>query len=87
MIKMRAKMRVSNVASIKNQDGATGYEQFQFHAVAKDESYPTDGTDENNTFAKWTPTAVLTMTVTNPELFGQIREGELYYLDFTPVDK
>ena len=46
----------------------------------------TDGSDENNTYAKWTPTAELTMTVNNPALLGKIRPGEEYYLDFVRAE-
>ena len=56
---------------------------FFFSAVCKSDGYPSDGTDENNSYAKWTPTADLTMAVTNPALLGKIVEGEEYYLDFT----
>ena len=74
---MRAKMKVLEV---KKGDG---WELLTFAAVCKSDGYPADGSDENNTFAKWTPTADLTMNVNNPALFGKINEGEEYYLDFT----
>ena len=58
-------------------------EELRFTAVSKSTTYPEDGTDENNTYALYTPTAELTMKVNNPELFGQFNPGEEYYLDFT----
>jgi len=74
---MRAKMKVSKVESFET------CQILSFRAVHKsDGPYPPDGRDENNSFARWTPSADLTMTVTNPELFGKITEGEEYYLDF-----
>lgn len=77
---MRAKMRVSNVVK------GNGYENLSFNAVAKNDGYPSDGSDENNTFAKWTPTATVTMTVNNPALHGKFEIGQTYYVDFTPAE-
>lgn len=74
---MRAKMRVSKVEKFD------GYENLSFSAVCKHDGYPDDGSDENNTYAKWTPTAELEMTVNNPALFGKINEGEEFYVDFS----
>ena len=79
MVTMRAKMRV---VSADRPTGAT-CEILRFSAVGSVFPYPDDGSDENNTFAKWTPSADLNMTVTNPDLFGKIQVGEEYYLDFT----
>jgi len=76
MITMRAKMRVKLV------EKHDGFENLYFSAVCKSDAYPADGSDENNTFAKWTPTADLSMTVNNPALLGKIAVGEEYYLDF-----
>ncbi len=78
---MRAKMKVTVVE--KHSDL---YEQLRFSAVSKSDGYPDDGSDENNTFAKWTPIAELTMSITNPDLIGKFIEGQEFYVDFTPVD-
>lgn len=80
MQKMRAKMVVSKVDQHSKES-----ETLTFAAVCKADGYPDDGSDENNTFARWTPSADLTMTVNNPALIGGFKEGEEYYLDFTPV--
>ena len=82
MAVMRAKMRVSSVQSFTLEDGTVYSENLYFSAVCPSTFGP-DGEDENNTFARWTPTAELTMTVLNPALFGRIKQGEEYYLDFT----
>lgn len=76
---MRAKLRLSDIQTF----GTT--EQLTFNAVCKSEGYPADGSDENNTFAKWTPSAELKMTVTNPALVGVYKVGQEFYVDFTPV--
>jgi hypothetical protein len=80
MSKMRAKLQVASVT--KHQ----GCEVLNFHAVCKSGSYPTDGSDEDNTFARFTPSAELKMTVNNPALLGQFEPGQKFYVDFTPTE-
>lgn len=78
---MRAKMRVASV----QQTGAC--ERLTFTAVAKNDGpYPPDGLDENNTFARWSPSATCEIMVANPALHGQFEVGQAYYVDFTPAD-
>lgn len=77
MTAMRAKMRVSQVS------GSRQVEVLHFSAVARNDGYPADGSDENNSFAMWTPSADLTMTVTNPALIGKFQPGQTFYVDFT----
>lgn len=82
MTTMRAKMRVSSVHKF-NEEG----EQLTFNGVSKADGYPPDGSDENNSFALWTPAAELRMTVTNPALIGKFAIGDTFYVDFTPAPK
>jgi len=77
MSKMRAKMRVSMVTETGQS------EALSFTAVGKNGAYPEDGSDENNTFAKFTPQAFVEMVVNNPDLTGTFEEGQEYYVDFT----
>jgi len=80
MSKMRAKMRISSV-------NRTEYgETLKMNAVAKVEAYSEDGSDEDNTFAKFTPSADLEMQVNNPDLWGKFTPGDYYYLDFTQAN-
>ena len=74
---MRAKLKVTAV------DANEYNEKIQMTAVCKDDDYGEDGLDENNTFATFTPTADLTMQVTNPSLLGKIKPGQFFYVDFT----
>jgi len=75
---MRAKMRV--VHTKKHSDA---FEELEFSAVCKNDGYPSDGSDENNSFALWTPSATLKMSITNPNLVGQFAAGQTFYIDFT----
>jgi hypothetical protein len=79
---MRAKLRVSNIKPYRDSDGKVTQEHVQFHAVAAS-TYPEDGSDENNTFAKFSPSAVLDIDICNPALFGKHYIGDEFYVDFT----
>jgi hypothetical protein len=74
---MRAKMRVTAV------EAGEGYERLRLAAVCRPGGYPPDGTDEDNTYARFTPQADLTMVVTNPALLGRLSAGQALYVDFT----
>jgi hypothetical protein len=74
---MRAKLKVESVTKTE------GNEILKMRAVCKLGGYPNDGTDEDNTFALWTPGATLEMFITNPALYGKIKPGQKFYVDFT----
>jgi len=76
---MRAKMKITSVT--KNEHNET----VHFEAVAAS-GYPADGTDENNTYAKFTPSGQLSLTITNPDLLGKFEPGKEYYLDFSEAN-
>lgn len=78
-VEMRAKMRVSSVQ--KHGDG----ESVSFSAVGRNEAYPDDGSDENNTFAKFTPSADARLYIANPDLLGKFSPGDTFYVDFKPA--
>lgn len=80
MTAMRAKLRVTY---IQKWDGG---ETLHFAAVCKNQ-YDSDGLDEDNTYATFTPAADLTIAVTNPNLLNKFKEGEAYYVDFTLTEK
>jgi hypothetical protein len=79
-VSMRAKLQIASVT--KHNDTC---EQLKFHGVAA-KSYPADGSDEDNTFAKFSPSVALDITITNPALIGKFEPGEKFYVDFTPAD-
>jgi hypothetical protein len=82
---MRAKVRVGSVIPSQNHEGTVVNERLVFHGVAKSTAYPEDGSDEDNTFAKFSPSVLFDMQVTNPALIGQFTPGDTFYVDFTPV--
>lgn len=46
-------------------------------------SFDKDGNSEDNSFARWTPSGELRMTITNPALFDTFKQGDAYYLSFS----
>lgn len=80
---MRAKVYVSSVTRTVGAEGDVTSENVSFYAVPKPGSYPADGADEDNTYAKFSPNAEFKMTIANPALFGKLLPGQRYYVDFT----
>lgn len=84
---MRAKLRVGSVIPHKDAEGKTISERVVFHGVAKNDGpYPADGSDENNTYAKFSPSALFDIQIANPALLGKYEPGNTFYVDFTPAD-
>ena len=78
MTTMRAKLQISRVEKVP------AAEILHFQGVPA-KAYPADGSDEDNTFAKYSPSVELRMTVANPALLDAFKPGQVFYLDFTPV--
>lgn len=90
---MRAKMAVGMVQAHyttydeKNQPLLEGtqrkyLETLSMHAVAA-KSYDSTGLDEDNTYAKMSPGASLTINIANPALWDQFKHGDKFYVDFS----
>lgn len=77
---MRAKM-VASVTQNKNDKGEVISENMSFSCVTAGK-FDQDGVDEDNTFAKWSPSGGASVLVMNPALFGKIKSGEKFYVDF-----
>jgi hypothetical protein len=80
MSKMIAKFLVTKAATPEGWTPAA--EQIEMQAVTE-KPFDSDGNSDDNTFAKWSPTGSLSMTITNPNLLGQIKVGQKYYIEFT----
>lgn len=80
VIEMRAKMVINEVKRVQN------LEMLSMTPVAKPNGYDELGLDEDNTYAKFSPSGQLTLTIANPALFGKFNPGEKYYLDFTKAE-
>jgi hypothetical protein len=85
-VPMLAKVRVGSVAPFQHE-GATVQERLVFHGVAKSGGYPDDGSDEDNTFARFSPSLLVDLQLANPALFGKFQPGDTFYLRFEPIDQ
>ena len=86
MTTMRAKARVYSITPHKTESGEVVNERLEFVFPAKSGSYPPDGSDEDQQFARYSPSASLSLTIANPALLGQFAVGDTFYLDFVPVE-
>ena len=78
---VRAKLIVESVKLYGSGDSRS--EEIQFRAVGRKGSYPPDGSDEDNTFARFTPSADFWMMVSNPALHGNFQPGQKFYFDIS----
>lgn len=83
---MRAKFEI--FALDKRHDEAPPFapgacEELQMNAVCGDVPCGKDGESEDNTYARWTPSASLKMVITNPALFDKFKVGQKFYVDFS----
>lgn len=76
----RAKMVVQSVEKSTNADS------IKAMPVSGKAPYGPDGESEDNTFARYTPSGSLQLSITNPELVGKIQPGDTFYVDFTKVE-
>ena len=88
---MRAKLQVGFVQehlawtrTPNGQDKVKTLETLNMHAVAANH-YPADGNDDDNTYAKWSPGANLSINIANPNLWDKFKVGDKFYVDFTPA--
>jgi hypothetical protein len=81
---MRAKLQITKVETHKTDKGETLQETVSMMPVTSKPFNP-DGENEDNTFARWTPGGTVSLTISNPKLFGKFTEGQRFYADFTPA--
>lgn len=84
----RAKLRVESV-KLQGEDGKGGHsqEEVQMRAVGISGAYPASGIDEDNTYARFSPSADFRLTIANPALFGAFKPGQVYYVDLMPAEE
>lgn len=93
---MRAKFRITSITSYPDisthlktgtlEDYKPTSQTLYFYPVSKQGPYPSDGSDEDNTYAKFSPSGKLELTVANPALLGKYAVGDTFYLDFKPIE-
>jgi hypothetical protein len=80
-VTMRCKVQVQRV------DRGVGCDHVYANPVAKSGTYPADGHDEDNTFAKFSPGGEFKLDIANPNLLGVIEPGDKFYVDWTLIPK
>jgi hypothetical protein len=70
-------MMVETITTTRYGNQGVTQKTVRLRAVAKNGSYPSDGSDEDNTYAKYSPSASVEITIANPALFGKINNGEV----------
>lgn len=78
---LRLKMSVVAVKRLADGEGKITAEEIEMCAV-----YGAPGT-VNNKWSKWTPNGRLTMTVSNPDVFGKVLPGQFIFVDLVPTTK
>jgi len=78
---MRAKMSLTSITLFGGDQ-----QELNLSAVGR-YPYPEDGVDEDNTFARYTPSATIKVLVNNPDLAGKFEVGKLFYVDFTEIEE
>lgn len=74
---MRAKMQIQSVAK----------QMWAGEVIEMSAVYGGSTNDEDNSFAKTTPSGTIKLTIANKELLGVYQPGDTFYVDFTPVPK
>lgn len=72
---MRAKMKVTSVSP------GTASVNITMMAVTE-KPFDAEGASEDNSWARYTPMASLSMTIQNPNLLDKFKEGQTFFLDF-----
>jgi hypothetical protein len=68
------------VKSVADSNGDKSQEELALSAVYS-------GSEANKQWSKYTPSASLTMTISNPAAFGKVLPGQFVFVDLTPTDK
>lgn len=71
---VRAKFYVDHITPEEN------YTVIELRAVTREHCA------ENEAFWKYTPAGSIHMSIDNPDAVSQFKEGELFYIDFTPAE-
>lgn len=79
---LRLKMTVRSVNRVADGIGNISQEELLLDAV-----YSNDPGSANAQWSKWTPSATLTMTISNPGAFGRVLPGQFVFVDLTLTDK
>lgn len=84
----RAKCRITGVHSTnslhKYPDGSLPIESMH---VTLQPVFGGGNDDANKQWSKWTPSGELKLSITNPEIYPELVNGKVFYVDFTPAEE
>ena len=84
---MKAKMQMSSVKRIVGSNGDIIQEEILAYPVCGGKPFGPNGESEDNTYARFTPGGSLTLTISNPDLFGRFKPMQMFYVDFTEANE
>lgn len=79
---MRAKLQINSVTETTNDKDEVTQVEIRMIPVST-KPFDKDGNSEDNSFARWTPSGSVQLTITNPVFFGRFKVGQKFYADFT----
>lgn len=79
---LRLKMMVNTLKTVHGNEGQAEYQEIALSAV-----YSNKVDSANAQWSRWTPSASLTMQVSNTTAFNKVKPGQFVYVDITPTDK
>ena len=77
---MRAKLQVRSVERFQNA------ENVKMSPVFGNKPFGPNGESEDNTFARYTPSGDVSLTITNPDLQGKLNPGDTFYVYFRKAE-
>lgn len=83
---MRAKFQLGTVTQNIGPSGDIQSVQIGAFPVTGNAPFGPNGESEDNTYARYSPSGELKLTITNPELFGKFKPGQKFYLNFTEAE-
>lgn len=86
MSRMRAKFKIDDVKDFTKTSGKITSQNLVMSAVIPNK-FGEDGENEDNDFARWTPSGELTILINNPDLIGAFKRDDKIYLDFTKAEQ
>jgi hypothetical protein len=75
-------MVVNSVKKICDNQGAISQEEIGLNAV-----YDNKPESANAQWSRWTPSASLTMAISNSQAFGKVLPGQFVFVDLIPTEK
>lgn len=84
---VRAKFYVKAVEHQHSNVNGVNETHAEIKMAPCDEYSPGGGTEENKSFAKWTPCGEIRLTISNPDAVSFFELGQPFYIDFSRAEE